>query len=115
MYCYDLHRYLNFYCKHPVLCEKLMKEGFAPIIKETFYKGFGKLNYRAKDTKTFFGVKNKNELRAIKNNQDLISPQEIARLKKFNVDITDKSLKWANDNIFYENAYDDLKELILKR
>lgn len=114
LYCCDLHRYLNFYCKHPVLCEKLMKEGFAPIIKETFYKGFGKLNYRAKDTKTFFGVKNKNELRAIKNNQDLISPQEIARLKKFNVDITDKSLKWANDNIFYENAYDDLKELILK-
>ena len=108
-----IHRYLNFYCKHPVLCEKLMKEGFAETIKNVICQGYEKLNYRAKDTKKFFRVKNKTELKAVKDNQNAI--HEIAKLNKFNVDITDESLVWSKANFFrYKDAHDDLKDLITK-
>ena len=112
LHSYDYHKYLNFYCKHPVLCEKLMKEGFEITVFNVIHDGFRNLNNKAKDIKSFFRVKNKNELRAVRNNQN--SAVKIAKLRKFDVDITEKSLEWAKDNFLFEYAYDDLKELILK-
>lgn len=109
---YDYHRYLNFYCRHPVLCEKLMKEGFEITVLNVLHDGFHNLNYRAEDTKSFFRVKNKNELRIVKNNQN--SAVKIAKLRKFDVDITEKSLEWARNNWSFEYAHDDLKDLITK-
>lgn len=68
-YCMDndeiIHRYLKFYCKHPVLCERLMKEGFEETLSQILRVKTSNVNYRSKTVKGFFRM-NKTELKFLR-------------------------------------------------
>lgn len=50
-----LHKYLEFYCKHPVLAERLVKEGFTDLLSWILgCKGPKSLNYKSNTVKGFF-------------------------------------------------------------
>lgn len=116
---------IDMFCKHPVLYEKLLKEGFSDtviqIIRSGNYEG---LNVQAKTVKGFFKNVNSKELEIIRDNQELF--KHVAPLKKYNIDISKQTASWASDNYFFnykrncvcygiENPETTIKYLIKKK
>lgn len=63
---FKLSRFLQFYCDYPILCEKLVKEGYHSLVEERLeYNVTGGLNFKAKTVKRVLGL-NKMELDLLK-------------------------------------------------
>lgn len=85
-----LHKYLDFYCKHPVLAERLVKEGFSNILSQILRGGIDGLNYRAKTVKRFFKM-NKSELNLLKD----LNTARAVRVKYYGLTLTKKTFDYV--------------------
>lgn len=104
------HKFIEYYIKHPVLCERLMKEGFGNVIALHLVKNYlnaNVINYNAKTVLKFFKLNNKAELKALKalcdekkDSMKVIAKavNNIAVLKKNSIEITEKSLDFCIKN-----------------
>ncbi len=104
-YCMDndniLHKYLNFYCKHPILCERLMKEGFDNALSQILRARALSLNYRSKTVKGFFRM-NKTELDFLKNT-DRQNILNAIRVKQYGLNLNDKTLAYVRREYHSKN------------
>lgn len=58
---YNPSKFIQFYCEYPILCEKLVKEGYSSILEERLeYDAMGGLNLKATTVAGCLGL-NKNE------------------------------------------------------
>lgn len=103
------HKFIEYYIKHPVLCERLMKEGFGNVIALHLAKHYlngNVISYNAKTVMKFFKLSNRAEVKALKifcnQNKDM---NEIARavnsaaaLKKYSIEVTEKALAYSVEN-----------------
>lgn len=101
------HKFIEYYIKHPVLCERLMKESFGDVIAlhlAKHYLNAHVINYNAKTVMKFFKLNNKAEVKVLKNfcNQNKNNMNKIARvvnnvaaLKKYSVEVTEKALAYS--------------------
>lgn len=109
---YLTYKYLNFYCKHPVLCERLVKEGFEGLLTAVLRKQIGRgLNYKADTVVEFLRCKNKQELNILKGLIDKVDAGSIGKLvncylelNKNSIPVTEKRIKFVDNNFyFFEN------------
>lgn len=91
-----LHKYLNFYCKHPVLGERLVKEGFSNILSQILRGKIYGLNYRAKTVKGFFKM-NKSELSLLKD----LNTARAMHVKYYGLILTKNTFNYAMREYFH--------------
>lgn len=96
-----LHRYLAFYCKHPVLCERLVKEGYDSILERILRHGIKGLNYHSETVKGFFRM-NKTELGILKEASGFECINAI-NAKRYGLELNAKSLAYARREYFTKN------------
>lgn len=94
---------VNMFCKHPVIYEKLQKEGFDKTIAHILVYGWCGTNYRAKTVKDFFRVHTKEEMEIIKSNK--YSLRIIEMLLKNGVALTESGIIWAQNNNYSLSHY----------
>jgi len=94
---------VNMFCKHPVIYEKLQKEGFDKTIAHILLYGWCGTNYRAKTVKDFFRVHTKEEMKIIKSNK--YSLRIIEMLLKNGVALTESGIIWAQNNHYCLSTY----------
>lgn len=109
---YLTYRYLNFYCKHPVLCERLVKEGFEGLLAAVLRKQIGRgLNYKTDTVSEFLKCKNKQELNTLKGLLDKVDAYATGKvvncyleLNKNCIPVTEKRIKFVDHNFYsFEN------------
>lgn len=94
------HKYLYFFCKHPILAERLIKEGFSNVIKVIHSEKMrgSYLNYRADTVKNFFRM-NKEELKFLKNLPEY-KIMDALKVKSFNLPLNQNTLYYAAQEQF---------------
>lgn len=91
-----LHKYLGFYCKHPVLCERLVKEGYGKILAQKFrINSSVRLNYKAETVKGFFRM-NKSELKILKQINDI----KAVNVKTYGLPLTQQTYAYIKREIY---------------
>lgn len=102
------YKYLDFYCKHPVLCERLVKEGYGEILAQKFrQKGPIKLNYKAETVKGFFKMNN-SELKILKQINDI----KAVNVKSYGLPLTKQTYEYSKRENYSMN---DIKFSLSKK
>ena len=105
-------KYLEAYIKHPVLVERLTKQGYTGDLLDALVIG-SKANWQAKTVQDFFNCRNRTELKAYSDyasecdGQQGVIPAINAMffIKKYNLQATAKSIEWFAEHFSSNNKY----------
>lgn len=91
---YNLSAFLQFYCEYPVLCEKLVKEGYRSLLEERLeYGKTGAINLKATTVPAALGL-NKDERRILDSagcNPSIHYLKSIQLVKKYGLSVTKRN------------------------
>lgn len=96
------HKYLELFCKHPILTERLMKEGFLNVIKAICSEKIGDyVNSRADTVKGFLRM-NKEEMKLLKE-LPVSAVKDALRVKSFHLQLNQKTLHYVRSEYYSRN------------